>query len=109
MRIAKSSKEQDGYEASDTTGARFSPEAQEGAPEATSRVEGIGRNRGDQAPLVISRNVATTSVPRYGFGRLPSGFGRLPSGKSSSPTMTGPEVATILIRCQRPPNEPCQL
>ena len=38
MRIAKSSKEQDGYEAPDTTGARLSPEAPEGTAGATSKV-----------------------------------------------------------------------
>ena len=37
MRIAKSSKEQDGYEARDTTGARLSP-GPEGRPDATSEV-----------------------------------------------------------------------
>jgi len=38
VRIAKSSKEQDGYEAPDTTGARLSPEAPEGTAGATSKV-----------------------------------------------------------------------
>jgi hypothetical protein len=38
VRIAKSSKEQDGYEAPDTTGARLDPEAQEGTAGATSKV-----------------------------------------------------------------------
>src|ERR1700722_11854361 len=38
VRIAKSSKEQDGYEAPDTTGARLSPEAPEGTAGATFKV-----------------------------------------------------------------------
>jgi hypothetical protein len=38
VRIAKSSKEQDGYEAPDMTGARLYSEAPEGTPEATSKV-----------------------------------------------------------------------
>jgi hypothetical protein len=37
VRIAKSSKEQDGYEAPDTTGARLNPEAPQGTSEATRR------------------------------------------------------------------------
>jgi hypothetical protein len=38
VRIAKSSKEQDGYEAPDTTGARLNSAAPEGAPDATVKV-----------------------------------------------------------------------
>ena len=103
MRIAKSSKEQDGYEAPDTTGARLSPEAPEGTAGATSKVtpkklakpilvsrgaqknfkRATSGNSGDQEALVSSRSVATTWVPRYGFGRK-----TLPSGKSSSSTVT---------------------
>src|SRR6202011_1007746 len=52
----------------------------------------IRQNRVDQAARVISRSVATTWAPRYGFGRK-----TLPAGKSSAPTLTRPDVATILI------------
>jgi hypothetical protein len=100
---------------SDTIGARLSPEAPQGTPEATSKVAPneiakpvlvsrgrknfkmvIGRNRVDQAARVISCGVATTGAPRFGFGRK-----TLPAGKSSAPTLTRPDVATILIGGQR--------
>jgi hypothetical protein len=53
VRIAKSSKEQDGYEAPDTTGARLSPEAPEGTPVATSKVAPNELAK----PVLVSRGV----------------------------------------------------
>jgi hypothetical protein len=50
----------------------------------------IGQNRVNQAARVISRSVATTWAPRYGFGMLPA-------GKFSAPTLRKPDVATVLI------------
>jgi hypothetical protein len=88
VRIAKSSKEQDGYEAPDTTGARLNSAAPEGAPDANRRSgdkkisktgfgfkgeakkfrDGGRIGRDDRAALVIS--LATTIVDQVSTNQI---------------------------------------